>query len=74
VSWPPYGGEDVVDACNEWSARGPIVYIGENDGGCNAPEEFFYHFVIDENAPNINMPQWWGLHDELRIGHWDKTV
>lgn len=72
VSWPPYGKPDVVKACRAWSAQGPIVYIGEGHGGCNAPDEFFEHFMVNDDAPEIDIPQWWGLHDILLIGEWRK--
>lgn len=74
VSWPPYGdeqGDIVVQACNMWGSERPIVYIGENSGGCNAPDEFFEHFTLDDDAPDIFLPQWWGLHDQLMIGYWN---
>lgn len=70
VSWPPYGKRTIVTACNTWNDRGPIVYIGEDDGGCNAPSGFFRHFHLDNTAPDIYLPQWYGLHDEIRIGNW----
>lgn len=75
VSWPPYSdgqGDVIVQACDAWGEKRPIVYIGETSGGCNAPDEFFDRFAIDESAPEIDLPQWWGIHDRLLIGKWIK--
>lgn len=74
VSWPPYDGAQrltIVDACEIWNNRGPIVYLGEGYDGCNAPNEFFDKFVLDDTSPDIYLPQWWGLHDTLTIGYWN---
>lgn len=70
VSWPPYGESDVVDACKVWGDRGPIVYIGEDMGGCNAPDEFFDYFIPDETAISVGMASWGGIHDYVTIGYW----
>lgn len=72
VSWPPYGEMAVVDAVRAWGPERPIVYIGESDGGCNAPEQFFAGFFEDEDddAPHVPMMSWPGLHDQVMIGHW----
>jgi len=72
VSWPPYGGTAIVYACNEWDDRGYIVYIGEKQWGCNAPDSFFERFWIPDDTPRIHLPQWPGLHDEIMIGIWRK--
>jgi hypothetical protein len=67
VSWPPYEGMDICRACAAWGSERPIAYIGEGVGGCNAPNEFFHLFEIEER---INIPQWDGIHDYLMIGHY----
>lgn len=69
ASWPPYDNDAIFEACEEWSARGPIIYIGEDRGGCNAPDVFFEHFLVEDR---IEIPQWYGLHDILMIGNWIK--
>ncbi len=74
VSWPPYRKSITFKACDEWNTRGPIVYIGEDYGGCNATDEFFEHFCEDENSHNIRIPQWAGLHDRLIIGCWQRNA
>lgn len=70
VSWPPYDSTVVVDAVRAWGSERPIIYIGEDDGGCNAPPEFFHGFFEDDDAPHIPMMSWPGLHDHVLIGHW----
>jgi len=71
VSWPPYGGSDIIDACRLWGPERPVVYIGEGVGGCNAPEEFFKYFDTSED-PGIHLPTWWGLHDQVMIGYYNE--
>lgn len=73
VSWSPYGSEVITNACREWGNERPIVYIGESEDGCNAPESFWQGFELDPTAPDIVIPQWNGLHDNLYIGHWHNT-
>jgi len=70
ISWPPYGEQAVVDACQAWGPGRPIIYIGESDGGCNAPEEFFAHFKEMSDPPDIDVMSWEGLHDHAVFGYW----
>lgn len=70
VSWPPYGSGDIVDAAHAWSPRRPIVYIGESEGGCNPPDEFFDGFCYDETAPEFDLMSWDGIHDNVHVGYW----
>lgn len=59
----------------EWPAqtlslyRGNVVaYVGEGDGGCTADDAF--HEILDqlwEEIEDHEIPQWWGIHDRLRI-------
>lgn len=69
-SWPPYGSDAIVGACQLWGRRRPIVYIGEGEGGCNAPDEFFQHFRLIEPQPSIPLMAWSGIHDRVEIGKW----
>ena len=71
VSWPPYGDETITIACDAWGCKKPIIYIGEGDGGCNAPEEFFDNFNEIDNSPSIPLMCWDGLHDHIYIGYWN---
>jgi len=68
ISWPPYGSRDIIDICSQWGSERPVVYIGE-EGGCNAPGEFFDNFEI--TGTGIHLPRWYGLHDQIMIGHYN---
>jgi len=72
VSWPPYDCSAILDACELWGATRPIIYIGENGGGCNAPEEFFSKFkMLNEiKHPQIPLTCWSGIHDSVMIGYY----
>ena len=72
VSWAPYGDEAICRACEVWGSDRPIIYIGESEGGCNAPDEFFEHFKELTDAPEIPLMSWWGLHDGCFIGFYTK--
>jgi hypothetical protein len=62
-SWPPCDDCELAIAAKNWS--GEIIYIGEDNGGCNANDEFFNHFeILDE----IEIPRWQGIYDNLYIG------
>lgn len=70
VSWPPCEDSEIINACKIWGEKRPIIYIGENSEGCNAPEEFFKHFHSISPHPKFSFKQWWGIHDKIMIGHW----
>lgn len=72
VSWPPYGDETIVKVCDEWGNEKPIIYIGESDGGCNAPEEFFQRFEYIDDEPEFPLFSWPGIHDQIMIGTFSK--
>ena len=67
VSWPPYECHTIVEAC-KWRGPRPMIYIGEDEGGCNAPDEFWHHFVGD--ILEVCLPQWQHIHDCVWAGHW----
>jgi len=73
VSWPPYNEKAICSICDKWGNGKPIVYIGEDYEGCCATDLFFKNFKRSEEQPNIKIPQWWGLHDYLTIGYWNKV-
>ncbi len=73
VSWPPYGCHAIVKACEVWGSEKPIIYIGENQGGCNATDAFFDSFKVIQNHSNIPLKSWNGIHDYVRIGYWQTT-
>ena len=74
VSWPPYGEQAICDACDAWGSERPIVYIGESDGGCNAPDEFWKRFRESQDAPSVPLMSWSGVHDRVFIGRYSKGV
>ncbi|KKN81105.1 hypothetical protein LCGC14_0323240 [marine sediment metagenome] len=67
VSWPPYECDAIVEACR-WHGPRPLVYIGEGDGGCNAPASFWEHF--DGDILEVGLPQWQHIHDWVWVGRW----
>jgi hypothetical protein len=70
VSWPPYGGTAILQAMKAWGSDRPVVYIGESNGGCNAPAEFFIGLHPIEDQPPFHLAQWPGIHDYVEIGYW----
>ena len=70
MSWPPYGDEVATEALATWGEGRPVVYIGEERGGCNAPDSFWQHWREDKSAPEVPLAQWDGLHDVVCIGHY----
>jgi hypothetical protein len=71
ISWPPYTCNKILEVCEQWGSDRPIVYIGENAGGCNAPDKFFNNFIEDDSV-SIEIPRYYGLHDKLMVGYWKK--
>jgi hypothetical protein len=72
VSWPPYGDEAILRAAAAWGSTRPMIYIGENAGGCNAPKSFFNHF---QPLPVLDLPlkSWYGIHDQVLVGYYRLT-
>ena len=69
VSWPPYEETDVCRALEKWGDK-PVIYIGEGEGGCGPPGEFWSHFEKTD-APEFPMVSWYGLHDYVQIGTYE---
>ncbi len=67
MSWPPYGDDIATRVLEAWGESGPIVYIGEGKGGCNAPDSFFQHWRSLSDVV-IPLASWDGLHDGVDIG------
>jgi hypothetical protein len=67
ISWPPYGDMDICHICEQWMDK-LIIYIGEDDGGCNAPEEFWQRFNTIKPQPRIPLMAWSGIRDSVYIG------
>ena len=63
MCWPEYCETWPVEALKEY--KGDIfIYIGEEEGGCCADDDFFeyLHSHWDERE-ELDMPQFFGLHD-----------
>lgn len=67
LCWPPYGTSMAYDCVSQYKGN-ILIYIGEDEGGCNADDKFF-DFVSDKFKLDgtIRMAQWEGLHDDLYI-------
>jgi hypothetical protein len=72
ISWPPYDKPDAYKAMVEWGDKLPIVYIGEDCGGCTADDDFHNHFV--KYDINFYMPQWNYIHDYVFIGRYESCT
>jgi hypothetical protein len=70
ISWPPYGEDAICHICEQWGSDKPIILISEDDGGCNAPPEFWSKFHIINDQPDIPLMAWTGIHDRVFIGHY----
>jgi hypothetical protein len=71
-SWPPYENDTIVRACDVWGPDKPIIYIGEGEGGCCAPDAFFTNFREIEPRIDIPLKSWYGIHDTVMIGNWTR--
>tara|TARA_B100002049_G_scaffold223617_1_gene194316 strand:+ start:16337 stop:16639 length:303 start_codon:yes stop_codon:yes gene_type:complete len=67
VSWPPYECDAVVEAARAWGAQRKIIYIGELQCGCNAPDEFFENYKY--RIMNLGFVSFEGIHDNVCIGN-----
>lgn len=61
--WPPYKTDMAVRALRRYSGD-TVVYVGEDEGGCNATDDFFaelaHRWTQIDGAP---VAQHWGIHD-----------
>ena len=72
MSWPPYDDDAACTIGEAWGNEKPIIYIGENRGGCNATDEFHQCF---QGKSDLSIPYWDGMHDYLQIGTYEpKTI
>ena len=73
MSWSPYAEEVATEVLKVWGEDRPVVYIGEERGGCNAPDSFWQHWRKAHGTPEIPLAQWYGLHDVVEIGYYTAT-
>jgi len=70
MSWPPYNDEIAIKVLRKMREVNPsciMIYIGEEEGGCTANDEFFRNIEIIEdkffNAANQNFISWSLIND-----------
>jgi len=71
MSWPPYNEDVAAKTLWAWNYGRPVIYIGEPEGGCNANDRFYRMFQPFRSKANwfeLDIPQWYGLHDYLTVG------
>jgi len=70
LCWPDYD-TPLAAQCERThrESGGPwIAYVGEDEGGCTGDDEF--HAALCKHwkvAKTVQIPQWLGLHDDLKI-------
>ena len=65
ICWPEYDKSYATDSIKLFAGK-YIIYIGEEQGGCNADDEFF-DILRKEwiHIKSVYMKQWWGIHDGM---------
>lgn len=69
VSWVNYGDNWGTIASKNIKKGRHLIVIGEGEGGCTSNDKFFEliysrHF---EEIERLDIPKWYGLHDDLRV-------
>lgn len=67
LCWPDYESPFAADCLRVFTGT-TVAYVGEGYGGCTGDDEF--HAMLDadfEDAEEIDIPQWRGVHDRLWI-------
>lgn len=66
MCWPCYNKDWAFKAAQH--ITGHLIYIGENNGGCCADEDFFNLLYTEfELIEEQDKPQWYGLHDYISV-------
>lgn len=68
MCWP-YMDNNAHKISTLWGTSKPIVYIGEEDGGCTGDREFHSRLRV---IKTMAWPQWCGLHDRVQVGYYDR--
>jgi hypothetical protein len=67
LCWPPYDTRMAYLCLQRWKGR-YLIYIGEDEGGCNATDSFFRRLNREFNLiESATLTQFYGLHDSLSI-------
>ena len=65
LCWPPYDDPMADTALRLYQGDG-VVYVGEDEGGCNATGTFFRRLERwGDLVRTVDLPQWPGIHDDL---------
>lgn len=65
LCWPPM--TDMAEQCLKFWKGNDLIVIGE-ERGCTGSDEFEYLLVDQFEDPEyIELPQWYGIHDTMRI-------
>ena len=67
ICWPEYNKSYAADALSKFSGK-YIIYIGENEGGCTANDEFFDILEKDWTCEQtVDIKNWWGINDSMEF-------
>lgn len=67
LAWPPYDESMAAETLKTFRGN-KLVYVGEGSGGCTADDEFCSILTSNwQNVGRVNIPQWWGIHDDLSL-------
>ena len=65
MSWPPYDNPLANETLLAFRGN-KIIFIGEGQYGCTGDDSFFCNLYEKfEEAGRVDIPQWYGLHDDL---------
>jgi len=67
--WPSYDDPWSGQALEAYEAIGgrTVIYVGESRGGCTADDAFHERLAKSWTQEDIEIPQWYGIHDYLTI-------
>ena len=67
--WPSYDESWAHDAlvAHENAGGHALVYVGEGPGGCTADEAFHKRLETHWDCEDLDLPQWYGIHDYCSI-------
>ena len=66
MCWPPYDDSMAIDTLKRYEGD-TLIYIGEDEGGCTATDEFYIELDTWNKTYELNIPQFFGLHDYISI-------
>jgi len=70
LCWASYNTPMAYNCIKAFKGKN-LIYIGEEEGGCTANEDFYNYVGENFNLiKQLNIPQWLGIHDDLTI--WER--